>query len=349
MRDFSPAALVSFTHCVDEELAKEADAKSMLGGAGALGGLGLAGGALLGGAHKGVKAYREARDQGQSVGGAALSGLGGAAQGAQKGALIGGAAGLGLGAAAGHLRPELMGKARTALSEMKGPVGGASRFGQRQVHALTGWKPGESNSSIRSIGAGTHDAGQRAQKAEGALRSAVMGGKGGPEVSKSWKGLQHASKAYDAADAAEQHGLTSLPGYAKSVKERGLLPTAATGFKEQWHSMSPAWKAMMIGAPLAETATALTHHEHEGQPGRGEVIGRGLANAAVGATMGSIPMATSSLLLAPAASRAAGLVGRGVDKLRGKSRQEYSPLETSGQISPLERQASPEPVTGGTE
>src|ERR1700722_10541625 len=95
-----------------------------LGGAGLM--LGSIGGAGLGAA----SGFHDARERGESVGGAALGGLAGGARGALRGAAAGGLAGGGLGAA---LKTDVSGLARGT-----GMVGMGSRFGQRQVHALTG-------------------------------------------------------------------------------------------------------------------------------------------------------------------------------------------------------------------
>jgi hypothetical protein len=142
-------------------------------------------------------------------------------------------------------------------------------------------------------------------------------------------------------------GLTSVPGYIKSMKDNGVLPTMGAGFKEQWHSMSPGWKAVMIGAPLAETAHALKTPDEEGGPGKAERVARGLAGAVSGATMGGIPMATGTVLQG-GISRAAGAAGHVVDRLRRRPVADASADATSGQVVPAERYvAGNNPLGGG--
>jgi hypothetical protein len=309
---------------------------SALGGAGALGGVGAAGGALVGAGVSAVKGYRKAREEGatvgQSLGNGALSSFGGA----RRGALIGGAAGLAAGGVGGALAPGRMEAARQALTTAGAGVGSAARFGQRQVHAVTGWRPGADTSSVRSIGAGAHGAQQTLDNAVQKANALHAAGVGGSDLARATKGVESASKGYQAAYRAERMGLSSIPGYAKSMKQNGVLPTMGAGFKEQWHSMSPGYKAMMIGAPLAETAIALRTPDQEGGPGKGERVARGMVGAVSGATMGSIPMATG-MMLGHGLSGAAGAAGRVVDKFRHKSSPELSADASAGQVVPAER------------
>ena len=351
-----------------------------LGLGGALGGIGAVGGALAGAGVKGVQAYRDAKEQGAGTGGAALHSLMGAAGGAQRGAMIGGAAGFGAGALAGAVRPGQASALRGRLSEMAG-IGGAARFGQRQVHAVSGWRPDQADaSSIRQLGIGAHGAEQRLKGAvehanflhhaldqragrAGQLQDLIkkdpslvgklqsLGGQSEGQLRLDWlkaqREVRSARDGYDSAYRAEHRGLSSIPGLVQyaSTNPGGAVDTLRNGFKEQWNSMSPGWKAMMIGAPLAEAGVAAMSPEQEGQPGKGARIGSSLANAAVGATMGAIPMTTANLLINPVASGAGKLIGAGVDRLR--SRHAPAPLpagapthntvpETSGRILPEE-------------
>ena len=101
-------------------------------------GAGLTMGAL-GGLGAGGYGYMKARSEGKSV----SDSLGQAAKRGLQGAAIGGAAGAGLGA----LTP--------------GSVGGAvSRFGQRQLHSVTGWTPSgmSREEGLQSMRAGAYDA-----------------------------------------------------------------------------------------------------------------------------------------------------------------------------------------------
>ena len=275
------------------------------GGVGAGFGLGLGAGALVGGASSGARSYQDARSQGATRTQAGLhalaGGLGGAVRGAGKGALIGAAGGAALGAAA----PTSARALTRGISKMENPAGGLGRFGQRQVHSLTGWKPGGSTKSIESIGAGAADARTR-------LEQAVT--RGAPEAE-----LGAARSALGASEEAQRMGLTSLPGIAKSVGDRGLLPTIGAGVKDQWSS-SPRWgKALMLGMPAASVAKSLTTPEINGQPGRGERIGRTLGGA-LGYSMAPLSLAGGAVL-GTGLERAGGLAGRGIDRLRGRRPQ----------------------------
>ena len=120
---------------------------SALGGAGTLGGLGMGAGALVGAGLGARRNYQEARQQGASVGQAALAGLGSIPSAASKGAIVGAGAGLAAGGGLGYLSPAKMESFRSAatglqsapgsgvLGKVTGATGAFSRFGQRQVHA----------------------------------------------------------------------------------------------------------------------------------------------------------------------------------------------------------------------
>lgn len=319
---------------------------SALGGAGALGGVGAAGGALLGAGVAGVRGFREARAEGAGAGSALGSGALQALGGAKRGALVGGAVGLAAGAGGGALAPGRMEAARQALTGTGAGVGAAARFGQRQVHATTGWTPNFfDEKGVRSIGAGAHNAqealGDAVQKANG-LHAA---GAKAPELERAAKAVAGAQKGYGAAYRAEQMGLSSVPGYVKSMRNNGVLPTMGAGFKEQWHSMSPGWKALMIGAPLAETAHAVRTPDEEGGPGKAERVARGLAGAVTGATMGGIPMATGTVLQG-GLSRAAGAAGRVVDRARRRTAADGSADASAGQVVPAERHMTENAFSG---
>jgi len=270
-------------------------------------GIGLGAGALVGAVRGGKDAYDTARARGSSVPGTALSalggGLGGAVRGAGKGAVIGAGSGLALGAAS----PTKVISATKSLSSMGNSLGSLSNFGQRQVHSLTGWKPGGAASSVERIGAGAAPA----RRELAALGKDLSSGAGVP-ASK----LQQASKSLSSAEKAQEMGLTSLPGYAKSLKNNGVLPTAAAGVKSQWDSTGVKGKALMVGLPALAAVNAARAPEGAGAPGRVERVGR-----VVGSTVGGLaaPLSlTGSLALSTALERAGGAAGKGVDKLRGK-------------------------------
>lgn len=277
-----------------------------LGGAGA----GAGAGGLIGAGIGGLGGYHEARREGAGVGGALLHGVGGAAQGATTGALVGGA-GLGALEAAGAT-PGLYGR----LAGAKGPVGTAARFGQRQVHALTGWTPKGffAPEGARQMGAGAADA----------VAHAAKGGPG-------------ADKALHAAERAEAMGISSLPGFARSVREHGLGKTMAAGAADQWHSGGTTGKLLAVGVPAATVAGELGREGDEKKGRAGRLLG---AAGQVGAmSLGTLPIAGT--LAVNAATRkltnAAGhLRGRASEVGHTPAPPETSP-SANGLASPVER------------
>ena len=123
--------------------------------------VGAGAGGLIGGVHR----YSQNRREGAGVGEAALGSLGGAARGALRGAAVGAVGGGALGAARpGALKP---------FEEMK-RLGTMSRFGQRQVHSLTG--VGD-KAYVRSIGGGASGTARELQEAAVAANTPGAGTK----------------------------------------------------------------------------------------------------------------------------------------------------------------------------
>lgn len=264
-------------------------------------GLGLGAGALIGGARGARDAYEVAKERGAGVPGAALSavggGLGGAIRGAGKGALIG----AGAGALAGAAAPTRTLAASRGLQKLDNVAGSLSNFGQRQVHSLTGWRPGGAARSVERIGAG-------AAPARRELAAELAKGVGEPAT------VERATKVLHAAETAQGMGLTSLPGIAGSVRKNGLLPTAKAGLQSQWEASGPKGKALMVGLPALSALSAARSPEESGQPGRGERLGR-----VIGGTLGgaAAPLSLAgSLALSAGLERAGGAAGKGVDRLR---------------------------------
>jgi hypothetical protein len=292
-------------------------------GAGAGGLLGLAGGAGYGA----TKPYLEARRRGAGVGEAALHGLGGAFGGAAKGALLGaGIGGLGLsGLAALGRGTGVAGR----LAAGGGPLGAAARFGQRQVHGVTGWTP---EAGLRTIRGGAWGAQQRARE----LRESVRKGKfkptwfqrvrGVPEGEAAAKAQVSARKYLEAARKAEQMGLTSIPGYARSLAKQPVK-TLKAGLGEQWHAMGPFGRSLIYGYPVVGTAGALAQRDEPGGPGRMERLAEPLGALAYG--MGPLPIGTQ---LALAGALSGGL--KGVGKLTKKDRTPRRHAEPPGPVEP---------------
>jgi hypothetical protein len=298
---YEPTLTASVMRGFVEQLSKEALSGSAIqAGLGSGLGLGLGAGMAVGGAHGAVKGYREARSQGQGIGTSALHavsrGLGGAARGAVVGTLAGGAAG----ALTGGLRPQMTEGVTKSLAGANNAAGSFSRFGQRQVHSVTGWTPGGTSKSVESIGAG-------AAMPRRELEKAMKGGDP--------KQIARAKAAVIATEKAQSMGLTSLPGIAKSVRREGLLPTAKAGIHAGWAGASPRMKALMVGLPAMQAVQTLRAPGGEGDGvGKGERIGR-LAGGTLGAMAAPLSL-TGGLVLGTALERGGGALGKGVDRLR---------------------------------
>lgn len=288
-----------------------------LGGVGAGAGVGALAGAGIGA----VRGYRQARQDGQGVGGALAGGLGGAAKGVLPGAAVG-AAGLGAVQAAGGM-PGLAGR----LTAMKGPVGAFARSGQRQVHGFTGWTPrgfGDVEGA-RQIGLGSADA---AKRHSAALKQVFSG------APKDQLEMSRASKQLAVTQKAEHMGLTNLPGFAKSLA-KNPVDTIRTGLAGQWHGADTATKALTLGLPAMSLASEM-HKSGPEAEGRG---GRLLGQAASLVTMpfGAMPQMTQMALGSG--------VNKAVNRLRHNSLgQNPAPPEVhpsgGGLAAPIEHQYS---------
>lgn len=290
-----------------DELKKSAalNARTLLGGAGAGAGVGALVGSVGGAVHGAIQGARKGREEG-GMGGLA-GGFTGAAGGAVRGAGYGAAAGALGGAGVAAVRPNAIG----SLVARDGALGAGARFGQRQVHALTGWTP---KGGIESIRGGAYDARQ-------ALQSAKP------------KDLPQASKALQSAEAAQSMGLTSLPGYAKALQQHGAKKVLQTDASAVWHSGGLTGKALTIGLPAATLASDIRRPESAEGPGKGELIGRSIAGTAGGVLGTAMPIG-GQIALGAGMGAVGGLVGRGVDRLRGRKRH------PPGDLTPPEQQQS---------
>lgn len=296
-----------------------AGAGAALGGAagGALGGLGGAG-----------AAYHEAKQRGETGAGLVQETLGGTWRGLKGGALlgagVGGAAGLAGGARARALTGKLRGKDNL--------LGGISRFGERQIHALTGAVPhtakgkiveGGVPEALQSMRAGSWSARQKVQDLASRLRDTAD-----PKArSKLVNQLENAKHWQQAASQSEQMGLTSLPGYLKAIVGKGKylsgeqlgqrvnpLEALKTGVREQWRGTGTgaggvAMKGLIYGMPMAGVASELATPSEPGEEGRFARAGKSLGTLAYG--LAPIPLAGMGLL-SSGLERAGGLVGKGV-------------------------------------
>lgn len=209
---------------------------------------------------------------------------------------------------------------QTLQSATRGAGTSLSNFGQRQLHSLTGWTP---SGGLQSIG------GSPVADVQKQLSNATKPG----VRARLQKALPHAQEA-------ERMGLTSIPGYAKSlVTNPGK--TLSTGFKHQWHSSGPLGKAMAVGFPAVSVGASALEKETEDGPGKGENVGAALGNLAYMTPIPFVGQTALSVGLGEAGKR----IGRGVDYLRGRRKKPQGTLappsstaleSSSGQAGPSE-------------
>lgn len=264
---------------------------------------------LIGSLAGGGLNYMRAKQQG-AQGVDALKAMG-------RGALVGG----GLGAAGG-----------AGLAAALPNVGGAiSRFGQRELHGLTGWKP---QGGLAAMRAGSWEARQGMEQAAKALQ----GAQGAEAVAKARKGMQAAKAQLQAASKVESMGMTSIPGMVRAVKEHGAVPVFRAAGEQMLRGQHPAMSAVQVGLPLAMVgASAMrTKHDAEGGMSRAQDIGYNTGQA-IGGVLGTpLPMVGGAVL-----GEALGRVGKGVgtvvDKFRRKPVQSATEPTNNGQNTPTER------------
>jgi hypothetical protein len=344
MFDLSEPVLLA----MQDELHKEAALADRLKNIGSLGGvgsmLGAGGGALLGG----VRGYNRTPEEGGG-------GVGGAVSGAMRGGLLGGAVG-GLG---GGVAGSLAKKDFSHLAQGEGALASASRFGQRQVHGFTGML---TPSEVEGVHGGAYAAKQNLQAATKARQTAaddVFQGPAAPpgrlrqageragllkpqtpegRLAARTKDEGRATKAHAASQKAQEMGLTSIPGYLKSMKNNGVLNTLGASAEEQIRTQ-PLVTGMAAGIPLAAGVLA---KPEEGK-GRGEAVGSAVGGAIGGVAGGMLPLG-GQLASGAAASQIGSWAGRGVDRLRGR-RLHNAPTPTmeptDAQHIPTERNLSP--------
>lgn len=331
MSSIPEASMISF----HEEIKEAAVPWSRIAaGAGSLGGVGMGAGALIGAAHGGYSNYRDAREQGAGVGTSALSGVGGALSGGITGGTIGAGVGTLAGGALGAASPQTVHSLGESLN--KTPYAGAlHRFGQRQVHGLTGWTPEGGLESIRGGAWGAKDT----------LRKALEESpKNVKDLAGNLKDVDRAEKGVAAAEKATKMGLTNLPDYVKSLREHGVKKTLNADLANQFSNMSPAWQAATIGLPAASLAGSVldkSDPEH-----KAEHVGSSIGQVAGGFVGSALPFIPGQLVLGGALGGAGKYLGRGVDKIRKRippvSRGNISnPEQQIGQHTPTERIMSP--------
>lgn len=319
-----------------DEMEKQAISLSGLGGLARRGGrylanqattagggmaLGGAAGAGIGTAAGGVSGYRQARQEGATRGQALMSGLSGGLGGASKGVMIGAGVG-GVAGMAGGARAR--GLIRGLSGRETGALGKVSRFGERQMHSLTGALPEgmTREQAMRHMRMGSHAKKQMLDQAEAAFKpyESFHTSRLDKAGLKAKKNLEGAQKAMESQEWLERQGATSLPGYIKSMAKdpRETLRHAA---REGWYGsgggmMGAAGKALTIGFPAYGVGKALVGPEEENGMTRGQRIGQALGGAAFGLT-GAVPLLGQSILIG-GMTKGLESAGKGVDVLRGK-------------------------------
>jgi hypothetical protein len=221
---------------------------------------------------------------------------------------------------------------RQALTKSRLAVG--SQFGQRQVHGVTGWLPegkGSVGKRLGQIGMGSETRKGAVDEAKADLARAKRDPKAKPSligrvlgrtaVEDAIKSNESALTAYHAAQAAENRGLTNIPGYIKALGQdvqkgpagvlgaKGALRTAA-------HSEitgNPVNAAMMVGIPGIAAAQELSSGEDPEGRGRGRLrrAAGHMVGAGAGFALGPMPMTTQNAI-----QQVAGIPGRGLAKRR---------------------------------
>jgi hypothetical protein len=302
-------------------------------GAGMGAGAGILG--ALGAAHGAYRGWRDARAEGAGEEGAALRALGGGAKEGLTGAAIGGLGGALAGGAGAIARPELAARVADALERGPGAIGAFTRFGQRQVHSLTGWKP---EGGLEAIRGGAWDQRENAVGALGALRGARAGGDE-IAIGRAAERAQKAERARGAAQRVEDLGMTSLPGALGAMK-KDPIGALRTGAAHQWHGMGRAEKALFLGVPAAQLGMAAAGNDEH----KGEHVGEGIGNLAGMAAFGGAPL-FGQLAGGVGAGMAGKAIGRGFDRMRSREgivhrKPELEPVDNSMNI-PVERSMSP--------
>lgn len=271
---------------------------------GGLSALGATGGAGIGGLAGGIQGYRKARQEGGS-------GLAGALKGTVRGAAIGGGAGLaagGLAGAAGGARAQ---KLVRELGAGEGRLGSISRFGERQIHSVTGATPAgmAKGEGLRAMGASPV---AKIEERIGKLQKKPMDAKAAKEMASLEKAKGHAQKL-------EELGMTNVPGVFKSMATKPGQALKA-GLGHEWHSSTGlGGKALAFGVPLAYVGSEVARGSKPGEDSR---TTRGLRAAGESA---AYMMGPIGLLGATGLSRVGAAAGQGAGRLLTKKQ----PLGTS--------------------
>lgn len=304
----------------------DAARKSMMSpNAGLLAGVGAKYAPLAVGGYKAYKGYRDAKDRGEDTGSAVLQGAMGGLSGAMTGALAGTAAGAGAG---------MLLKNNKTLQGLAGANKELTNKGLRQVHGFTGFAPEvkgmNRTEALHSIGIGHNleTAAKQVEEHTNNYQQALQSGDVAA-AAKAKASMTSAQRAHKALGDAHNfygpgEGLTSLPAYAKGLV-RDPVRTITTAGKEMMAGggdTSSNWRYIplgMAGLGALSLPGQLHNAGKDGNPGKGEVIGNFAGNT-VGSFLGAgVPFVPGQLIghLSHGMGEAGGMVGKGVDKVRG--------------------------------
>lgn len=294
-------------------------------------GLGGAVGAAAGGSHD----YQEAKRQGATTGQALGSSIGGVLRGGAKGAVIGGAAGGAAGALGHALNPVVAENVRKNLTNRSA----FARFGQRQVHGLTGYTPDGGLSSL-------HMGPEQRMPAVTAAKAELEAARTGKDVrTLSDKLLRRSSvegadiranraqSSYDAHKNIHERGMTSLPGVARALRKDPLGATRAAA-RDQLAGTSLPMKALTVGAPAAQLGAAAMQNPNDlnaqGQT-KGQALGESATSLASGLLLGPLPLATQIAAGVPAAW-AGSKAGRLLDRRGVQTAEQRAAMPSVGGV-----------------
>jgi hypothetical protein len=262
----------------------------------------------------------------EGVGSAAL-------RGGLRGAAVGGAAG-GLGRAYRDTRllnPALSGGA--AVGETAKRLGeSVKRFGQRQLHGLTGaYTDDAARIGLRSTGEAERRMHLEILRAGDKNRHGELSDKAIKKLVNRHRDLREWGQT---GDAALNAGITSLPGVAKGLATKPVTTAKALG-RNMLDGGGTGGAAMALGVPLAIAAPDLARGDESvvgGRSMRQKIVGAGsgIAGGVLTAGMPLVPNLVGGVAVDAAASRILG----GSKKRLARAQQEAGQQAIIGAVAP---------------
>lgn len=269
-----------------------AAASKALMSAGALGGVGAGVGAGLGALAGGVRGYRAARQEGAGVLDSVRAGGGQALQGGLLGAGVGAGVGGLAGAVGSRMSPDKMEAIRSKLTERSG----LARFGQRQIHGLTGATNAD---GLKGLGMDSEHRKATLDQLKGSAPTAnrweQFRGKTPEQVAARHRDdISRASEGLAAARRAEAMGLTSLPGIARSAVN-APLDTARAALDHQLKGTDAGTQGLTLGLSGLGVGMAARSQEGDQQGDRLKRVGRAALHSGAGILTGGLPILPNML------------------------------------------------------